>query len=118
MGRKLILVLFWTIAIAVLSLMPNPEISQISWTDGIQIDKLAHIFLYMMYSILLGRYLAGGNMPKVKQSLVILAVPIAFGILMEFMQYYLSPSRFFDMLDIIANIIGSIVGLLILKIKF
>ena len=64
------LVLIWSIVIAVLSLMPNPEISQISWTDGFQIDKLAHIFLYMMYSILLGRYLANGSLSKVKQSLV------------------------------------------------
>jgi glycopeptide antibiotics resistance protein len=36
---------------------------------------------------------------------------------MEVLQYYLSPSRFFDMLDIIANISGSIVGLLLLKVK-
>ncbi len=41
-----------------------------------------------------------------------------YGALMEVLQYYLSPSRSFDMLDIIANIIGLLAGLLILKIKF
>ena len=117
LGKKLIFVVLWTIIIAFLSLMPNPEIQEISWTDGFQIDKLAHIFLYAMYTILLGRFLDGKAYKNIPSVLLLFVIPISYGILMEVLQNYLSPTRFFDMLDIIANIIGSIVGFFILKIK-
>ena len=44
-----------------------------------------------------------------------------FGICMELMQYYFFPGRYFEYLDIIANIIGAICGFALFKyvyIKF
>lgn len=104
--------------VVILSLMPNPEIKNISWSSGLHIDKIAHIAIYAIYSFLIGRYLALFEMSSGMKYFLVLTLSIAIGVIMEFMQFYLSPSRFFEMLDIIANIIGSIVGLLILKIKY
>lgn len=117
MSGKFSLVLIWSVIIIILSLMPNPEIKAISWSDGFQVDKIAHIVLYAIYSFLIGRYLLSNSGNERRKILLTLGISVTFGVLMEILQYYLSPSRFFDILDIIANIIGSIVGLLILKIK-
>ncbi len=98
--------------------MPSSNVPSFAWGSGLQIDKLAHIFLYAMYTFLLGRYLTDKSWKKSQQNGVLIGLPIFYGILMEILQYYLSSSRSFDMLDIIANIIGSLTGLIILKIKF
>jgi VanZ family protein len=117
LGKKLIAVILWSTVIAILSLMPSSNVPGISWGSGIPLDKIAHIVLYAIYTFLLGRYLTNQPNKNVSIRLWSLAIPIFYGILMEVLQYYLSPSRFFDMLDIIANISGSIVGLLLLKVK-
>ena len=117
MGNKLIVVIIWTIAIAILSLMPSSNVPGISWGNGIPFDKIAHIVLYAIYTFLIGKYLLGKSWKLFRIVLVSLAIPIFYGILMEVLQNYLSPSRFFDILDIFANISGSIVGLLLLKVK-
>lgn len=117
-GKKHYLIIFWTIVIAVLSLIPSSEIPSISLNSKVPVDKIAHIFLYAIYTLLIGKYLIDSSYNKGLRIMIVLTITISYGILMEVLQYYLSPSRFFDMLDIIANIIGSIVGLLLLKIKF
>jgi len=38
-----------------------------------------------------------------------------YGICLEFMQYALFPNRYFEFLDIIANISGSLIGILFFK---
>ena len=98
--------------------MPSSNVPEISWGSALPLDKIAHIILYAMYSFFLGRYLSERNTKHIFLMILCLAIPIFYGILMEVLQYYLSPSRSFDMLDIIANIIGSLTGLVLLKTKF
>ncbi|WP_406626683.1 VanZ family protein [Portibacter marinus] len=98
--------------------MPSSSVPSISWGSGLALDKIVHILIYAIYTILLGRYLKEVKLIKWNDYAVAVVFSILFGSLMEVMQYYLSPSRFFDILDIIANIIGSLLGLIILKIKF
>lgn len=97
--------------------MPSSKVPGISWGEGIPFDKIAHIVLYAIYTFLIGRYLSKPTKKFVSIAMWSLSIPIFYGILMEVLQYYLSPSRFFDILDIIANISGSIVGLLLIKVK-
>ncbi|GLR17844.1 VanZ family protein [Portibacter lacus] len=97
--------------------MPSSNVPGISIDLGIPLDKVAHILLYTIYTFLIGSYLSDKQVKSYQYYVFILGVPIFYGILMEVMQYYLSPSRSFDMLDIIANIIGSLVGVLLLKVK-
>jgi VanZ family protein len=117
LDAKVYPVIFWIITITILSLMPSSSIPDNTWGSQFQIDKLVHIVLYSIYTWLLGRYLCN----KWTKSNILLGlafgITVVYGIFMELLQYYLSPSRFFEMLDIIANIIGSIVGLIFLKIK-
>ncbi len=97
--------------------MPSSNVPGIDLGMDLPLDKIAHIGLYAIYTVFIGRYLTALGWKAPKYYLVLLAFPTIYGILMEVLQYALSPSRFFDMLDIIANIIGVLAGLLILKIK-
>ena len=114
---KIYPVIFWVILITVLSLIPSSNVPDISWEMGLKPDKVAHILIYGIYTWLLGRYLWGKWKKMNKVLLVSFITTVVYGVFMESLQYYLSPSRFFDMLDIIANIIGSTTGLIFLKIK-
>lgn len=106
--------IFWGIVIAVLSLMPGKNMPEVIW-DIANPDKLAHAFVYMILSFLLfrGFYLRG----QLKRETIIwgLFISIVYGILLEILQYAFFPDRYFELLDIIANIIGSILSLVLIK---
>lgn len=89
-----------------------------SWFDLVSVDKLGHAVVYALLTLLILRGFYTKNAKKVLAvSTLILAVVIssAYGVSMEIMQYAFFPNRFFEVLDIIANIIGSIIGVYIFK---
>lgn len=74
-------------------------------------DKVGHAAAYfvMSASLLWGFYRTVGISPATMVAAA--AASILYGIGMEFIQYAFFPNRFFEVLDIIANIIGSISGI-------
>lgn len=52
-----------------------------------------------------------------KRSIVAFGVAFAMGILMEFLQENLTKTRSFDVKDIFANTFGTVVALLLVKLK-
>ena len=85
-------------------------------------DKLGHFTVYgiLSASILWGIHKNGGELSGKNVALAILFSSV-FGICMELMQYFFFPGRYFEYLDIIANIIGAICGFALFKyvyIKF
>jgi len=77
----------------------------ITQTHGI--DKLGHAGVYFIWCMLV---FAALRQPKSSWTVILLA--ILMGILMEFIQYWFFPTRFFEVLDIISNIIGALSSLL------
>ena len=84
-----------------------------SWCDVFSIDKIGHFGIYGIFTFLL---LLGFIFPtskwKEKGVQIALSISIFYGIGMEVIQYAFFPGRYFEYLDIIANIIGSFTGLL------
>lgn len=76
-------------------------------------DKLAHAGAYFVLSALLIYGLYGMNKLSWKSSFFVLAGSAFYGILMEMAQFAFFPNRFFEIYDIIANIIGSIGSLVL-----
>lgn len=71
-------------------------------------DKWAHAFVYGVLTLLIIRgYFTNSNWTK-KTTIIAVLLASIFGILMEIMQYSFFPNRYFEFLDIIANISGSI----------
>ncbi len=60
------------------------------------------------------------NASTLNQGLIIIALVISggYGILMELIQYGFFPNRYFEVQDIIANIIGSLIGLYLYRRYF
>ncbi len=88
-----------------------------SWLDLIAMDKLGHAVVYGALTFLLLRGFKKEEMIGFagNSHLSALIISIVYGIAMELMQYLFFPGRFFEVYDIIANIIGSLLGLYIFK---
>jgi VanZ family protein len=107
--------ILWAICIAVLSLMPAAQLPKIE-LDLLAPDKLAHAFVYGVLTILLFWAFAKNQplrWPIIRRCMIASA---GYGILLEWAQYAFFPSRYFEVYDIIANIIGIIISLLFVNI--
>ncbi len=91
--------------------MPGENIPKVGWKFFIQLDKLAH---FSFYAILTGLLVLALNKTRaelrLRELLYIILLSSMYGIMLEAIQYYFLSDRFFEIPDIIANIIGSIAG--------
>lgn len=87
--------------------------------DIIAMDKLGHFTVYALLSVLI---LWGNRKNDVflSKNTAFIAISLAglFGIVMELMQFYFFPGRYFEYLDIISNIIGAIFGFVLFKFLY
>jgi len=81
-------------------------------TDLFAADKLGHFIAYgfLTYFLLYG-YISSGSKWNKNGVRIALIISILYGIGIEVIQKVFFPQRYFEYLDIIANIIGSITGL-------
>jgi len=110
--------IFWVLIISTLSFIPGDHLPEIKW-EIISIDTLVHFGMYFVLSITLALAFAfknNLNLSKLKMYLILVLVGIAFGIFVELIQGSFIYRRYFDLFDILANSIGSIVGMLIVAL--
>ena len=104
-------VITWTFIIIKLSTGPGVQIP-FTWDNIIGIDKLGHLFFYLIHTILLYWAFEKQSIFKTRQQRIwwSFLLSTALGILLEIVQFSFYPNRYFEILDIIANIIGSYLG--------
>ncbi len=109
-----ILTLFWAVVIFILSTMPGQQLPKIDWL--MTPDKFGHAAVYGVLTV--GVYYSLRPYLKSMKSNRWLAFGIAsfYGIAMEVIQYAFFPNRYFEIWDIVANIIGALGALLFLKL--
>ncbi len=110
---KLFLALVWTLLVTFLST------TELDNTVGSSIkipykDKYAHFVFYFLFVVLWYNYF------KIKESLknkeiIVVATAILFGIAMEVYQTTFTTTRHGDVLDVIVNSIGALLGLYFVK---
>jgi len=105
-------VLIWSMIIIGLSTGPGVQIP-FSWNNIIGIDKLGHLFFYLVQTILLYWAFEKQGLFETKQQRrwISFLLCTALGIILEIVQFSFYPNRYFEILDIIANIIGSYIGI-------
>ncbi len=101
----------WTIITLWLSLISARTVSKFNVWDFVGIDKVAHICFYLIFSFLWSM----GLQSKENGKKIALFFSVSFGILMEICQFYLFNGRSFELYDILANIIGSFIGVILFK---
>ncbi len=103
-------------ALLILFLSSGPGIQLPKSTIDLSIDKVGHFIFYgiLAFSIAYGYF--KNNPTKDKKGLFkALIISGFYGICLEIMQYSFFPNRYFEVLDIIANISGSLIGILFFK---
>ncbi|MCB0453773.1 MAG: VanZ family protein [Aequorivita sp.] len=89
--------------------MPNVHFSAL--------DKIVHILIYFILVNLwmLYLYIRNGFQFNNKWSLIILLSVLLYGIIIEILQGLLTISRSADIFDVLANLIGSLIGIYFFK---
>ena len=102
----------WALLILLLSTMPGSSIPKVGWKLYFQLDKLAHFGIYFILAGWLAISLGAVNKELAFTRWILVVVICAiYGIAIEAIQYLFLSDRFFEIPDIIANIIGSIAGI-------
>lgn len=114
MERKfLILAIFWTAVITWLSLVSFEKVPSVSISIPGK-DKTVHFIFYFFFVVLWAK---GLNARTKKQQLSILLVAVIYGIIIEVFQDVFTLTRTADALDVVANSIGAISGIVFLRVK-
>lgn len=104
-NKRYVLSSLWLCLIAFLSLVNVNSDSTPGWTDILHADKIGHLVVYGILAYLMRR-------DRIHVVVVFLVV-ILFGTTMEFLQERYFEFRQFELLDIIANISGALIGMVI-----
>lgn len=103
----------WVIITLYLSLTPGDELPEINlW----QFDKVLHFGFYALMSVFARwSWFQQYNLHKLrlKVKIILFAAISIFSIVIEILQGELINGRYFDIFDILANLLGTIIGLII-----
>ena len=109
--------IFWLLFVTLLLGLPGTEFPKITWLNKIWIDKWVH---FLMFGILVILWCSAyrskqkkGNFRKVFIRITVLC--LLYGIMMELVQHFFISFRTFEMIDIMADGAGCIVGLFVVN---
>ena len=104
--------LIWTSSILLLCLEPASELPKIEINN---VDKLVHFTFHFVFVILWYLYLyTNAKTANYKAPVILFFVSLIFGIGIEFSQQAFTSSRKGDLLDVISNISGALIALILL----
>lgn len=100
----------WLFVMSILFFLPGSALPQENWLHAIYFDKWVHIGLFAML-IFLWKSSFNSNLDN--YNLILLLLALLYGLSVEFIQKYFVPNRSFDLYDVLADMAGSIVGLIV-----
>ena len=103
-----ILTAVWCLLILYLSWNPGIQVPEGFW-DNLPLDKIGHFGIYSILAMIVSRGFTKWN------NKLIFLLCTAYGISMELLQYAFFPGRYFEWLDILANSLGAIAGIILIK---
>lgn len=107
----------WTVFIACLSLMPGESLPSRDWMNRIHADKIVHAVLYGILVLLYIRaFVKSGSWP-LHVIAMSCGIAVTTGFVIELLQWAGASGRYFDLLDIMANITGVIIGAILYRIR-
>jgi VanZ family protein len=106
--------LIYSFTIVVLSLANLKDVDLIKFNAS---DKTYHTICYALMAFLWSFYCFERlKVFKLTQKIILLLSVIGFGIIIEYLQLFLTDYRSFDWWDALANSVGAIIGLLIFSL--
>lgn len=93
--------------------MSGKQLPQITWVSSP--DKWAHAAVYALLATGVWHSATGMMTSERNRYALAFGVAAGYGIGMEIIQYSFFPGRYFEVWDIVANIIGAFVALVVLN---
>ena len=100
----------WFLIMCVLFFLPGSAFPESDWMGKIDFDKIIHVGLF---SVLLFLWRSSFNLNRPNYGWALLGAAVIYGFTVEVIQLYWIPNRSFDLFDVLADSIGSALGLLI-----
>ena len=109
---KTAIALTWFLFINYLFFIPGSALPSDDWMDKIWLDKWVHIAFFSLLS-----FLWCWSLVLRKKLLLFFGLTVFYGLLVEVCQHQFVSNRSFDLLDLVADSIGSSVGILVWRKK-
>ncbi len=113
--------LIWALIILILYGIPGSDMPSVSFWKILEPDKVAHagVFSVLMCSLSFSVF-RQHRFPKLKRHTIrnSALICLVYGTLLELFQGTIFSERFTDVYDILANLIGVLLGVVILKLFF
>ena len=119
--RMITPLLFVVISLTFLLLLPGNDLEASSWWETYKIDKLVHIVTFSILSLSTSITLSKLRVlidTNYRLMTLILVVCTIFGTILEFLQQELRVGRSAELLDIVADFIGVLLGFVIFRIVY
>ena len=113
--------LFVVISLTFLLLLPGNDLEASDWWETYKIDKLVHIVTFSILSLSTSITLSKLRVlidTNYRLMTLILVVCTIFGTILEFLQQELRVGRSAELLDIVADCIGVLLGFVIFRIVY
>ena len=114
-NRFLIPAISWLIISTILLTLPGSAFPQEDWLSKIWFDKWVHIGMFsIMVTLICWGIYKKNSLPatRMRKFILVAVLCLCYGIAMEFVQKYFIPNRSFDVGDILADGVGSFLGLM------
>jgi VanZ family protein len=108
--KSKVLAIAWLLLMCILFVIPGSALPEQNWFADIQLDKWVHIGLF---SVLVFLWASAFDLGLPSNCWIVIAIAILYGIAVEFVQKTWIPNRSFDQYDVVADAIGSVVGLIV-----
>src|SRR5690349_13553587 len=102
--------LAWLIITIILLVMPGSDVPTLPFLDLVYFDKWVHIGMFGVLTFLWSFTFLKTELIAKRMFVIITIVSILYGVMMEFVQKYFAFERDFDLLDMVADSIGSILA--------
>lgn len=105
------LAIAWTVLIAFLCLVSFNDFPSIGVKSA---DKYVHVTFHFVFTLLWGLYSRQRNgKVKLRKIIAVVFISIAYGLLIEGLQETITATRHADLLDVLANLTGALLALLL-----
>lgn len=114
--RHFLPLITWAIVIAYLIGMPGSELPDLNFWKVLPFDKAAHAFVFIVFTFLFAvaaKKQYNFRALRKNGAKIALLSGIFYGIILEVLQQFIFKNRYFDTMDILANSIGSLIGIVI-----
>lgn len=108
----------WCFLIVILSLISTKNFKELGIENIFGIDKFGHLFMYGVLNLLILWGLHKMSRFNLTAFYLVFTFCVLLGLLMEILQFSMTAGRSFDIYDLIANIVGIIIGSIIFYSSF